>query len=174
MKHLTLYIQKRNRLLQALFLFVAIAGLASCKKDIEPFDPAKQWETDDKLIQDYLKANNVDMAAVTRTNTGLYYLPLEAGTGAKVESGDNVEVKYKGWFLNGTEFDSNYDSAAPFILLVGAQRVIPGWDEGLQLMREGEKARLYIPSRLAYGRYGDRSIPGNTVLIFDVEVVDIK
>ena len=62
------------------------------------------------------------------------------------------------------------------MLKVGAQQVIPGWDEGLQLMSEGEKARLYIPSRLAYGpnpRYGS-PIPANSVLIFDVEIVDIK
>ena len=175
MEYLMLYIKKRSSLLQALFLFMAIGTLASCDKD-EPFDPIKQRETDNRLILEYMAANNVDTSAVTRTNSGLFYQLLEAGTGAKVESGDDVQVKYKGWYLNGTEFDSNYDSSAPFVLKVGAQQVIPGWDEGLQLMSEGEIARLYIPSRLAYGPkpgYGS-PIPANSVLIFDVEIVDIK
>lgn len=174
MKSILLYIKRRSGLLQALFLFLALGALASCEEEYTPFDPVKQRETDEKLIQEYLKANNVDMSAVTKTNSGLYYQPLEAGTGPKVESGDNVEVKYKGYLLNGTEFDSNYDKPNPFEFMVGAQQVIAGWDEGLQLMHEGEKARLYIPSRLGYGQRPAGSIPSNSVLIFDVQVVDIK
>ncbi|GAA4433997.1 hypothetical protein GCM10023188_24420 [Pontibacter saemangeumensis] len=174
MRYFQSYIKKRSGLLQALLFFVALGAFTSCEEEYKPFDPVKQRETDEQLIQEYLKNNNVDMAAVTRTNSGLYYLKLEEGTGAKVESGDNVEVKYKGWLLNGTEFDSNYDSTKPFEFMVGAQQVIAGWDEGLQLMHEGENARLYIPSRLGYGQRPAGTIPANSVLVFDVEIVDIK
>ncbi|MHA6246491.1 FKBP-type peptidyl-prolyl cis-trans isomerase [Pontibacter sp. CAU 1760] len=174
MKHFTFMIQKRSRLLQALLFFVVLGALASCQKDYEPFDPVAQQEKDDKRIQEYLLKNNVDMNAVTKTNSGLYYLPLQTGNGNKVESGDKVEVKYKGWLLNGTEFDSNYDSTKPFIFMVGARQVIAGWDEGLKLMEETGKGRLYIPSRLGYGQRDAGTIPPNSVLVFDVEVVDIK
>ncbi|WP_162051539.1 FKBP-type peptidyl-prolyl cis-trans isomerase [Pontibacter pamirensis] len=177
MQNIKSYLGKRSRLLQAFLFFATIGVLVSCSKDEQSpyyFDPVAQRETDDKLIREYLSANNVDMATVTKTNSGLYYQQLEQGGAVKVESGDNVEVKYKGWLVNGTEFDSNYDSTRPFIFKVGAREVIGGWDEGLKLMKEGEKARLYIPSHLGYGRYPQGGIPSNSVLIFDVEVVDIK
>ncbi len=166
--------KNRSRLLQALLFFVTLGALASCAEDYEPFDPIAQQEKDDKLIQAYLQKKGVDMSAVTKTNSGLYYQKLEEGAGVKVESGDRVEVKYKGWLLNDEQFDSNYDSTKPFEFMVGARQVIAGWDEGLQLMKEGEKARLYLPSRLGYGQRPAGSIPPNAVLVFDVEVLQIK
>lgn len=170
-----LYIKKRSSLLQALFLFLALGTLASCDKD-EPFDPVKQQETDDKLIRDYLSSNNVDMSTVTQTNSGLYYQVVTPGSGPTVESGDEVVVHYNGMLLNGTKFDSSYDREEPYELMVGRDPVIAGWTEGLKLMKEGEKGRLYIPSRLAYGpnpQYGS-PIPANAVLVFDMELLDIK
>lgn len=168
---------KRSRLLQALLFFLTIGALFSCSKDEQQlyFDPVQQRETDDKKIQEYLKANNVDMSAVTRTNSGLYYQTLEPGNGIKVESGDNVEVHYTGILLDGTKFDSSVDRNKTFEFVVGARQVIAGWDEGLKLMRVGEKARLYIPSHLGYGRYGSPgAIPPNAVILFDIEVINIK
>lgn len=176
MQNIKSYFVKRSRLLQALLFFFTIGTLASCSQDDQQlyFDPIQQRETDDKLIQEYLKANNVDEANVIRTNSGLYYLKLEEGTGAKVESGDDVAVHYTGTLLNGTKFDSSYDRNKPIeVRPVGKGRVIQGWDEGLKLMRQGEKARLYIPSHLGYGRYPQGGIPANAVLLFDVEVVSI-
>lgn len=175
MKHMMLYIKRRSSLLQALLFFAALGAFTSCEEEYKPFDPVEQRETDDRLIQEYLKANNVDMSTVTKTNSGLYYQPLEAGTGAKVESGDNVEVHYTGTLLDGTKFDSSYDRNETFVVRpVGAGRVILGWDEGLKLMRVGEKARLYIPSHLGYGRNPQGGIPANAVLLFDVEVISVQ
>jgi FKBP-type peptidyl-prolyl cis-trans isomerase len=178
MQNILVYIKSRSRLLQALLLFVTIAGLASCSKEEQSpyyFDAKKQRETDDKLIQEYLQKNSVDMSTVTQTSSGLYYQPLQAGTGVQVESGDKVEVHYTGILLDGTKFDSSHDRNKTFVVNpVGAGRVIAGWDEGLKLMKVGEKARLYIPSHLGYGRYPQGSIPGNSVLIFDVEVISIQ
>ncbi|WP_460925745.1 FKBP-type peptidyl-prolyl cis-trans isomerase [Pontibacter brevis] len=169
------YLGNRSRLLQALLFFVTLGILASCSSDEQLyFDPVQQREKDDKLIQDYLKANNVDMATVTKTNSGLYYQPVEQGTGIKVESGDNVEVHYTGILINGTKFDSSVDREETFKFMVGAGRVIKGWDEGLKMMKVGEKARLYIPSHLGYGRYPTGGIPANSVLIFDIEVISIQ
>lgn len=177
MQNIKSYLGKRSRLLQALLFFFTIGALVSCSQDEQQlyFDPVQQRETDDKKIQEYLSANNVDMATVTRTNSGLYHQTLEPGTGPKVESGDNVEVHYTGTFLDGTKFDSSFDRNKTFVVEpVGAGRVIKGWDEGLKLMRVGEKARLYIPSHLGYGRYPQGGIPPNAVLIFDIEVISIK
>ncbi|MFD3001109.1 FKBP-type peptidyl-prolyl cis-trans isomerase [Pontibacter toksunensis] len=170
------FLGNRSRLLQALLLFLTIAAIVSCSKDEQPlyFDPVAQREADDKKIQEYLKANNVDMSAVTVTNSGLYYQTVEPGTGPKVESGDNVEVHYTGTLLNGTKFDSSVDRGDTFEFMVGAGRVIKGWDEGLKLMKVGEKARLYIPSHLGYGRYPQGNIPPNSVLIFDIEVIGVN
>lgn len=179
MQNFKSYLGKRSRLLQALLFFFTIGTLASCSQDEQSpyyFDPVAQRETDDKLIREYLSTNNVDMGEVIKTNSGLYYLKLEEGTGAKVESGDNVEVHYTGTLLDGTKFDSSVDRNETFVVRpVGAGRVIPGWDEGLKLMKVGEKARLYIPSHLGYGRRGSPgAIPPNAVLLFDIEVISIQ
>lgn len=176
MQNIISFLGNRSRLLQALLLFLTIGALVSCSKDEQPlyFDPVAQREKDDKLIQEHLKANNVDMSAVTVTNSGLYYQMVEPGTGVKVESGDNAKVHYTGTLLDGTKFDSSVDRGKPFEFMVGAGRVIKGWDEGLKLMKVGEKARLYIPSHLGYGRYPQNGIPGNSVLIFDIEVLSVN
>jgi peptidylprolyl isomerase len=164
-------ILKRNhgsRLLQALLLLVVILGFAACKKDNTP-----QKEKDDKQIQQYFQANGIDPATVTKTSSGLYYQQLEAGTGDKVYPGDVVSVHYTGTLLNGTKFDSSVDRGKPFEFKVGVGGVIAGWDEGLPYMREGEKARLFIPSHLGYGRQSSGPIPANSPLVFEIEVLDI-
>ncbi|PRY10636.1 FKBP-type peptidyl-prolyl isomerase-like protein [Pontibacter ummariensis] len=176
MQHIKLFFGKRSSLLQALFFLFSIGLLASCGDDTEPFDPIKQREIDDRLLLDYMVENGVDTSAVVKTASGLYYEQLAPGTGPQVESGDEVEVKYSGKLLNGTEFDKGTIGGSPTNpLIVGAGMVIRGWDEGLKLMQEGEKARLYIPSHLAYGRSGSRgAIPPNAPLVFDMEILDIK
>ncbi|WP_299756010.1 FKBP-type peptidyl-prolyl cis-trans isomerase [uncultured Pontibacter sp.] len=157
-----------SRLLQALLLLFVTLGFAACKDDTTP-----QKEKDDKQIQQYFQANGIDPATVTKTSSGLYYQLIEEGTGDKVFPGDKVSVHYVGTFLNGTKFDSSRDRNAPFNFTVGVRGVIAGWDEGLPYMRAGETARLYIPSHLGYGPYGSGSIPGNSPLLFEIEVLEI-
>ncbi|MCX2738379.1 FKBP-type peptidyl-prolyl cis-trans isomerase [Pontibacter anaerobius] len=157
----------RGRLLQALLLLFVALSFAACKDD------TPQKEKDDQQIQQYFQANNIDPATVTKTSSGLYYQVLVEGTGDKVFPGDKVKVHYVGTLLNGTKFDSSIDRGEPYPLTVGVGQVIAGWDEGLQLMRDGEKARLFIPSHLGYGRRGSYSIPANSPLVFEVEVLEI-
>ena len=106
------------------------------------------------------------------TESGLQYLPLQAGTGT-VHPGPktNVLAHYHGSLIDGTVFDSSVDRGQP--LEFGLNQVIRGWTEGLQLMVEGEKVRLFIPSKLGYGNRPAGSIPAGSVLIFDVELIAI-
>jgi len=100
---------------------------------------------------------------------------LKVGTGSAVKSGDTVVMHYKGTLLDGTKFDSSYDHGTPFETQIGVGRVIKGWDEGVPGMKVGGKRRLTIPSDLAYGERGaGGSIPPNSPLIFEVELLEIK
>lgn len=114
-----------------------------------------------------------------RTASGLYYVLHEAGTGEAPTPGKSVTVNYTGMLLDGTKFDSNVDPqfnhVSPFDFPVGQGRVIKGWDEGVPLMKKGGKITLYIPSALAYGeRSQGPIIKSNSILVFDVELVDFK
>lgn len=136
---------------------------------------AKQVEIDDKAIQDYLASKQIK---ATKTETGLYYTVTKKGNGEKAEQGQKISVNYTGMLMDGTKFDSNVDPAfnhvQPFEFLLGTGGVIKGWDEGLALISKGGKATLFIPSTLAYGANSPSpKIPANSVLIFDVELVDI-
>ncbi len=127
---------------------------------------------EDKTIQEYMTKNNLKG---TKTASGLYYVQTQPGTGAKAEKGKTVSVHYTGKLLNGTKFDSSVDRGQPFEFGLGAGQVIQGWDEGIALMSVGEKGTLLIPSTMGYGARGaGGSIPPNSVLIFDVELLGIK
>jgi len=108
------------------------------------------------------------------TASGLRYRVTELGTGKQVLAGDKVTVHYTGKLTNGTKFDSSKDRNQPFSFKVGANQVIKGWDEGLQLLNVGDKATFVIPSELAYGERDMGTIPPNSILVFDVEVIDSK
>lgn len=107
----------------------------------------------------------------TKTATGLYYRTLgDAAAGAATAApGRNVSVRYTGWLANGTSFDTG---TYPFVL--GTRQVIAGWDEGIAGMRVGERRRLLIPPALGYGAAGSGPIPGNAVLVFDVELLSVS
>ncbi len=137
---------------------------------------AKQNEIDDQLLQDYFKKNKIQ---AKKTASGLYYKIDKQGTGDNPKEGQAVYVNYTGMTLDGKKFDSNVDSAfhhvQPFSFPLGQHHVIAGWDEGIALIKKGGKGTLYIPSSLAYGHRGaGGSIPPDAVLIFEVEVTDIK
>lgn len=120
-------------------------------------------------LNNYLKENKIN---ATPTSTGLYYVKSKDGNGVKPQVGQNVIVHYTGKLLDGTVFDSSVDRAQPFQFDLGKGQVIPGWDEGVQLMSKGEKGTFYIPYYLAYGNIGSGPIPPFATLIFEVELID--
>lgn len=110
------------------------------------------------------------------TTSGLIYETVQEGTGAMPQKGRPVTVHYTGWLESngqkGAKFDSSVDRGEPFTFIIGVGQVIPGWDEGVLSMKEGEKRRLTIPAHLAYGTRGAGGvIPPNATLIFDVELL---
>lgn len=106
--------------------------------------------------------------------SGLQYKVIKAGTGKKPKSTDTVTAHYRGTLINGTEFDSSYKRGQPATFPVSGG-MIPGWTEALQLMEEGAKWQLFIPSNLAYGEQGaGRDIGPNATLIFEIELVSIQ
>ena len=112
---------------------------------------------------------------VVTTASGLQYQDLEEGTGALALVGSDVTVHYTGWLEDGTKFDSSVDRGQPFAFVLGAGRVIKGWDEGIVSMRVGGKRKLIIPPDLAYGNGGfGNIIPPKATLIFDVELLIIR
>jgi peptidylprolyl isomerase len=115
--------------------------------------------------------------AEVTTLSGLKYTDLVVGTGATPQRGQTVSVHYTGTLENGKKFDSSYDhpGAKPSDFPIGVGRVIKGWDEGLLTMKVGGKRHFVIPSKLGYGPEGrPPDIPGNSTLIFDVELLGVK
>ena len=114
-------------------------------------------------------------AGFSETASGLRYQIIQKGTGAKAEKGQQVSVHYQGALIDGTVFDSSYKRKEPIEFQLGIGQVISGWDEGLQLLHVGDKARFVIPSDLTYGSAGAGGvIPPDAILVFDVELVGVK
>lgn len=133
-------------------------------KLIEIIDYEAQNEID---ILKYIDDNSLE---ATKTDSGLYYVINEEGTGARPTANSNVTVDYKGYFLDGTVFDeSNSDG-----LSIGLSQVIAGWTEGIQLFKEGGDGVLLIPSNLGYGIRGSGAVSGGAVLIFDVKLIRVN
>lgn len=110
-----------------------------------------------------------------KTNTGLRYKILKKGSGNQAQKGNTVSVHYEGSLTNGQVFDSSYQRNQPIDFQLGIGQVIPGWDEGISLLKVGDKARFVIPSELGYGSAGAGGvIPPNATLIFDVELMEVK
>lgn len=149
-----------------MFILVFVFG---CKKTEETYSSEKEAT----MIKEWLDTNVISNDIDT-TSTGLYYIVGKQGTGAAVQEGDTVTVKYIGMFLNGAVFDSS--SSFTYVHKATNQRMIQGWEEGIEVLNKGSRATFLIPSAKGYGAYGsqDGSIPPNTPLIFTIEVVDIK
>lgn len=117
-------------------------------------------------------AENAEREGVHTTDSGLQYEVIEEGTGASPTAEDQVKVHYTGELISGEVFDSSRERGEP--VTFGVSQVIPGWTEGLQLMSEGGRYKLYIPADLAYGAGGNRAIGPNETLIFDVELLAVN
>jgi len=114
-------------------------------------------------------------AGFEKTESGLRYQIIQKGNGKKAVKNQTVSVHYKGQLTDGNVFDSSYQRKQPIDFTLGIGQVISGWDEGIQLLQVGDKARFVIPSHLAYGSQGAGGvIPPNATLIFDVELMDVK
>ena len=142
-------------------IIITLIFFTSCK--------SKEEKELDK-IADYIEENNI---TTQPTESGLYYIETKAGTGNLAKVGDKVTVHYTGTYIDGKQFDSSI-GGEPFPFYLGYGNVIAGWDEGIAYMKKGGKAKLIVPSKLAYGPNGYRSVPGYATLLFDVELVDIK
>jgi len=141
-------------------------------EDMIKKESAGMIDKEDKEIQAYMAANNLKGV---KQASGLYYAQTQAGSGVKAQAGKTVSVHYTGKLMNGTKFDSSVDRGTPFDFGLGQGQVIKGWDEGIALMSVGEKGILLIPSALGYGTRGaGGSIPPNSVLMFEVELLDVK
>lgn len=148
----------------ALILFTLVL-FTSCLSDNSTSSDFVQQTDED--IQAYITTNNLN---ATKSDSGLYYVINEQGTGENPTTSDNVTVAYKGYFLDGTVFDQSDANGISFNL----QGVIRGWTEGITYFKEGGSGILLIPSNLGYGSAGRGSIPGGAVLIFDINLVSIN
>ena len=144
-------------------LFVlALVVFASCGDD--DVDYAVKNEQD---IKAYIEANSLD---ATRSESGLYYVVEEEGTGERPTINSSVTVAYKGYFLDGDVFDESSSEGATFPL----QGVIAGWTEGIRYFKEGGNGILLVPAALAYGDAGVSGIPGGSALVFEVNLLEVN
>ncbi|MBA6156944.1 peptidylprolyl isomerase [Tenacibaculum sp. S7007] len=138
------------------------------------FEGAREKREAEQLIKQKELLDSV-AAGYDETPSGLRYKILQNGDGKQATKGAMVSVHYKGQLLDGTVFDSSYKRKQPIDFAIGVGQVIAGWDEGIQLLKVGDKARLVIPSHLAYGSAGAGGvIPPDATLIFDVELMNVK
>ncbi|MFT3783621.1 MAG: FKBP-type peptidyl-prolyl cis-trans isomerase [Nibricoccus sp.] len=129
----------------------------------------------EKLPPEDLEFVNKTWPHAKKTSTGLRYVVLDEGKGDLAKPGDLVSVLYTGWLLNGTVFDKNTDPEKPLKFRLGRNNVIEGWDQGLQLMRPGERCVFIIPYELGYGSRGQApQIPPKATLVFEVQLLEVK
>jgi FKBP-type peptidyl-prolyl cis-trans isomerase FkpA len=151
-----------TRLFIAIAMIFAILIINSCKKE-DDYEAIS-----DKSIQEYLTKKKL---TAQKTESGLYYLITVPGNSQKPDLNSQVTVHYKGYLLDDSVFESSYAGNAPTFPLKG---VIAGWREGLQLFGKGGKGTLFIPSQLAYGNTAMSGIPANSVLIFDIHLINVE
>ena len=156
-----------------LFLLTSTVLLSSCLKEQENtfIDPKVQLAKDEEVIKKFIADNNIP---ALRHESGLYYQIIQPGSGNHVyNANSNLSVNYVGKLLNGSKFDSSKPNEQ-FKFLLG-DRIIVGWQIGIQLIQKSGKIRLLIPSGYAYGPQGSGGvIPANAVLDFEIEIIDLK
>lgn len=139
--------------------------LISCSKDKE--ESIDYVAKNEQEIKDYIAKNNL---TAQRSNSGLYYVISNSGTGVQPTASSNVTVAYKGYFTNGNTFDQSSAAGISF----GLNQVIKGWTEGIPYFKTGGNGILLIPAHLGYGNTANGRIPGGSVLIFDVELISVN
>tara|TARA_R110000796_G_scaffold252557_1_gene387746 strand:+ start:140709 stop:141200 length:492 start_codon:yes stop_codon:yes gene_type:complete len=154
-----------------IFMVFSIAALAfsACKQEVV-FDTDEQFIRDTILIEQYLADNSLEAET---DESGIRYRITEQGTGGNAKFGSTVRVKYTGYLLDGTTFDTNVGGTESFDFVIGQGAVVQGWDIAFKLFNKGTEATIYIPSKYGYGNVGNLFIPANSVLIFDVRVLDV-
>ena len=135
---------------------------------------AQQKAADDKILREYFTKYHI---SPQKNGVGVYCVIAKEGSGKKIMAGQTVSLNYTGRLLDGTVFDSNTDPAfhhtQPLVFEVGKGSMIRGYDKGVQMLKKGSIATLYMPSTLGYGEAGRPSIPPNSILIFEVEVLNV-
>ncbi|CAM4122071.1 FKBP-type peptidyl-prolyl cis-trans isomerase [Gillisia limnaea] len=149
---------KTNLLALLLILFI------SCSDDDQSADYVS---LNDKEILNYLEENNLE---AEKSASGLYYIIESEGAGVQPTTTDEVRVAYKGYFTNNNVFDQSTSEGISFNL----QQVIRGWTEGITYFKEGGSGMLLVPSHLGYGSQNYRGIPGGSVLIFEINLIEVN
>jgi FKBP-type peptidyl-prolyl cis-trans isomerase len=126
---------------------------------------------ENKAAAEKFFAENKNQEGIVETESGLQYKIIQQGSGKQPAEDDMVKVHYRGTLLKGTEFDNSYARGEPAEFQL--RRVVRGWTEGLQLMKEGGKFMFYVPPELGYGERGRPNIPSNSTLIFEVELISV-
>jgi peptidylprolyl isomerase len=155
-------------------LVLGLTLFSSCKDEFKERYEDRQ-KADEAFIQQYLKDNNI--TNFQRQASGVYYLPQTPGNGTRVQKTSTVEMHVIGRLLNynNHKFESTYENGQTKRVKIGANQVVRGLEEGLQLMQQDEKATIIIPSGLAYGQYGNYStIPGNAILLYEIAILKIE
>jgi len=151
--------------MKSLFIALFVVLFVSCNSDDDSNTKDYRAENEQEILA-YIEQNNLDAEA---SGTGLYYVIDEVGAGANITAVSDVSVRYKGSYTDGTLLEENTEGVS-----FNLQQVIPGWKEGLQYFNEGGSGMLLIPSHLAYGSEDFNGIPGGSVLIFEIEVIDYE
>lgn len=149
---------------------------------VDVFNQQEMQQKQNQQMSEFMEKDSVALAQylstlqnVQTTESGLKYIVVKPTNGKKAAKGNKVSMMYQGALLNGEVFDGNMDgSRPPMDFSLGLGQVIPGWDEGIALMKEGEEYKLIIPWRLAYGERGSGPIPPFSTLVFDVKLVKIN
>ena len=163
---------KRYLVTNSIFVFLSISEIAKARLRSLIGGFQKTTEANKSEGESFLAANK-SKDGVKVTKSGLQYRVIKAGSGKMPKETDTVEVHYRGVLINGDEFDSSYSRGQPVSFPVNG--VIKGWQEALQLMKEGAKWKVYVPSDLAYGKSGaGGKIGPHAALVFDVELLKIK
>lgn len=153
------------KLLRNMMVIISIAAalmtLSGCKKD------ESQLDKDIKIIEKYLTDHNLQ---AQQLSSGLHYIIQTQGNGTKPTFNSNVVVNYKGYLTNGTVFDQTASGSPITLNLI---QTITGWQQGIPLFNSGGKGILFIPSDLGYGGYANGDIPAHSVLIFEIELIDV-
>lgn len=142
----------------------------SCKKEDKTKEAGSEISfvaKNEKQIEDYVAKKGLKGI---KSDSGLYYVINDPGTGAQATPDSNVTVAYKGYFMDGTVFDQSDDKGISF----GLNQVVKGWTEGISYLKEGGSAVLVIPAKLGYGENDYASIPGGSVLVFEVKLISVN